>query len=235
MKSIKKFIAVLMLISILVAMLTSLCACTKYPEDYTLEEHIDNITKRVQKKYMDDDNNYTSFTVYPLYDENDKLTHFLVEFEPYGFLFIHLGVQRLQSYFFAVPGMYMYCDTYLNMNWQRYRLCVDGIEPQPYGNHEWVVSEGLAMSIEALNARFESDEEGNIIEYNKSPYYISNVFNDKLYYLEMPTGGVPAIKNGDAFVNLVSMEDFTYKGKNGYTEDSMPPRMLVSFFYSDKL
>lgn len=230
-----KCISVLIVMLLLSMLLISLYGCTKYPEDYTLEEHIDNITKKVQKRFMDGSSEYDSFAVYPLYDENNKLTHFLVEFEPFGFLFIELGIQRFRSNFLTVPGMYMYCKKYCNITWHRYRLCVNGIEPQPYDNHEWIVSEGLAMSIECLNARFEADENGYILEYKKSPYYISNSLNKQLYFLQLPLGGIPAIKRGDMFVNLISMENIEYLGKDGYAEESIPPYLSVEFVFKYKL
>lgn len=216
----------------------SFVGCTRYPEDYTLEEHIKNITKKVQKRYIDSGRyEFDSFEVYPIYDQDDKLSYFLVEFEPQGFLFIHLGVQRFISYFFAVPGMYMYDDQFLDWFWVRYRQAIDGIEPEPYNGHEWVYYDLDPFSSLNINknTRFEADEDCQPIKYYKSPYYISGELNNKLYYLELPNGGIPAVKKDDTYINLVSMESFIYLGKDEYSEESMPPNIFFHFVYSDKL
>ncbi len=215
----------------------SFCGCTRYPEDYTIEEHIKNITKKVQKRYIDSERyEFESFEVYPIYDQDDKLSYFLVEFEPQGFLFIHLGVQRFISYFFAVPGMYMYDDFFLDYNWVRYRQAVDGLEPDSYNGHEWVYYDfHISSSCIDENSRFESNEDGEPIKYYKSPYFISGEINNRLYFLELPDGDIPAVKDNDMYLNLVSMESFTYLGKDEYAEGSILPHFNISFFYMNKL
>ncbi len=58
------------------------------------EKHATRIEKRIQKQYIEESGEFTSFDLYPLYDENDKLKYFLVEFEPCGFLYIEIRTNK---------------------------------------------------------------------------------------------------------------------------------------------
>ncbi len=230
-KLLQKIIAIPIVLVLMCTIAISFCGCTRYPEDYTIEEHIAKISKRVQKRYMDNDDTLESFAIYPVYNEDDKLSYFLVGFEPCGFVFVQLGIQRNIVY-----GMYMRCDTYLNLTWYRYRQCIDGIEPEEYEGNEWIYIEGLSMSFSNSNTRFLSNEDGEIIQYDKSPYFVADVLDSKLYFMELSNGGgIPAVKNNESFVNLVSMESFSFLGENGYHVRSIPPRISIVFFYEDRL
>ena len=54
------------------------CGCTESPDKYTLEQHMERISERVEKRYINDDTRnqtysfITDYNLYPLYDENDK-------------------------------------------------------------------------------------------------------------------------------------------------------------------
>lgn len=199
-----KIIAILVLTLILCISLFSLVGCNKTldPDEYTLEEHIEFITQRVQQRYMKKDEPYTSFAVYPLYDENDKYTHFLVEFEPYGFLMIETHKQETSH--FEYTSMYRRCDAYLcrdgKFGWQRYRY--DGIEEQEIiDGIKW--EKGKVRFIDK-EVYLEVDEQGEYVEYYKSPYAIANVLSQKLYFINSS----PIIEENGKYIDLVSMRAY---------------------------
>ena len=47
---------------------------------------------------------------------------------------------------------------------------------------------------------FEADADGHYVYYQKSPYYVANKLNEKLYYIN----NAPAIKKNDKYYNLIS-------------------------------
>lgn len=72
----KKIIAVLVLLFIFQILIFSLVGCHKTldPDDYTTEEHIEMISKKVQARYIDRENSlYDSFSVYPLYSIDETV------------------------------------------------------------------------------------------------------------------------------------------------------------------
>lgn len=101
-------------IDIMIFAILGLVGCSKKTSQYTEDEHIQRVTERIQKKYIDTDLNWvdneqpTSFDVFPLYNENDKLECFLVEFEPYGFLFIQMRDERNKVFSWAGASTSMY-------------------------------------------------------------------------------------------------------------------------------
>lgn len=80
--------------------------CNKSHRNFTEEVHIQRISERIQARYIDGDERLrpydkptddgeiypkvkaTDFTVHPLYDENDELRYFLVEFQPFGYIYM---------------------------------------------------------------------------------------------------------------------------------------------------
>ena len=78
-------------------LLFSLCICfiwghARQASDYTTEQHIQRMSERIEKRFMAEDNGKrTGFEIKPLYNENGMLNIFLVEFEPYGYLYVHAG------------------------------------------------------------------------------------------------------------------------------------------------
>jgi len=215
-KSGKRFIAVLLIL------LTIFCAifagCSESPDKYTLEEHIERISEKVESRFINNEKsdfygkyNVTQYKLFPLYNQNDELEYFLVEFEPYGFAFISLNTVKKFAF---NQAMYRCEDRYLQDNWQRYRLCIDGQEPEPYEGIQWMAKE----NDENLNFRYEINEEGKFVEYNHSPYMTANALNQKMYLLIVYNGYIPAIKQGNKFINLVSMEEIEYQGYKYYKE-----------------
>ncbi len=212
----KKAIALSLAVICLGLFCFALCGCTIHPierpEDYTLEEHIARITPRIEKRYINPEtrkqeySHITGYKLYPLYDNEDKLQYFLIEFEPYGFASVSM---RKTTPFI---GMYFREEGYMQDSWQRYRVCIDGVEPDPYEGRQWQPMERSYNE----NFRFEVNDNGEFVKYNHSPYAIAGVLDQKLYMLDLHLHGVPAIKQNGKFINLVSMDEFVCEGNLQY-------------------
>ncbi len=158
--------------------------------DFTEEEHIARISQLVEKRYFNEESRYeyTDYTVYPLYDQNDKLTHFLVEFEPYGFVYIFLNEKENSP--------------------------VVGIVATPVSLYSRHLGEGLywqRYTLEDDKRNYEVDEKGEYIYYRDSHYKIADIKNEKRYMIKTyneHTQYFPAVKRGDKFLNLISMQEF---------------------------
>ena len=205
--------------------------CVEYPDKYTLEQHTERISKRVDERYFSDSSAFTDYTLYPLYNDKDELRYFLVEFEPQGFVFVAISsVNTFIKSFFAVTGMYVRDDTYIEDYWQRYRLSVDGREPLPYNGKEW---QNYDVEPYRGNKRFEVDDNGEYVKYFHSPYAVANVLGQKLYFLDVYLGYVPAIKQNGKYVNLISMEEFDYQGRDYYYRDYSKVPCIAVYFIAD--
>jgi hypothetical protein len=90
--------------AVLLLAVFGLSGCGDKASKYTEAEHIQRIAERIQKRYIDADLGWvdreqpTSFEVFPLYDENDKLKYFLVEFESFGFIYILLRDEQRKAF-----------------------------------------------------------------------------------------------------------------------------------------
>ena len=150
------------------------------------------VTERTEKGYKDSDlwdgSSYESFEVYPLYNENEELTHFLVEFEPYGFMFVTL-IKDGQTSIFLGHDRGMYLTEFHLKAWSPY-IPVEtenGYGPKDY---EYIL-----------------DENGERIYYNSSPFKVKEKLNEKKYMLKAATTRsvfVCAVKRGDKYINLMN-------------------------------
>lgn len=192
----KRIIAIFLVILISLIISFNLVGCKA--DYYTEEQHIERISERVKKKLAqwsnsyNSDTVYTGFEVYPLYDENERMTHCLVELEPYGFTIILIKDEELKiwSCIGASTSMYKECSMYNNYyTWSPYEI--DETEP------ELTYSNGI---------RWKLDENGEKICYSKSPYCVTDSLNKRKYLIEEKSSGayICAIKNGDTFFNLIS-------------------------------
>lgn len=176
-----------------------------------------------------------------MYNENDELTHFVVEFEPYGFVWVELHTETYLKNHYGYIGMYWIDESYLTDDWRRYRVSLDDTEPEPYEGHSWIRDDDYSYS--SQNRYYEVDDNGDYIENNKSPYSLAGVENSKLYWLKTYLGGIPAIKEGDYYINLVSMERFhkgAYKGQDYYEKNNGEhgkniAHVYISFFKTETL
>ncbi|MGN0744494.1 MAG: hypothetical protein ACI4MZ_04390 [Christensenellales bacterium] len=194
----RKIISMLILTVLLSMLLFSLYGCTKTPEDYTLDEHMKNISKRIEEKYLQDGETYN---VYPVYTQNDVLKYFLVEFSTDRCIFIM--VRETDFEFRLLNGKYSIYAPDKYIAWNRYRR-EENLEKETYG-----VS--IIWSSEKVDGvYYEADANGEKIEYKRSPYSIANVLQEKKYLIEIGEHeAIPAVKTGNStYLNLVSMIEF---------------------------
>ncbi len=189
---------------IALSLLLLLCICFIWghahkASDYTTEQHIQRMSERIENRFMAEDNGkWTGFEIKPLYNENEELNIFLVEFEPYGYLYVLVGdeLNKVFGWLGISTSMYTLSNSTITRTWSPYTLNSTTSEK------EWIL-----------------DEEGNKIVYNRSPFYVANEGNAKYYFLENEGGYyIPAIKTDEDFINLISGEKFRFQ--NGQPETS---------------
>lgn len=203
----RKFFIIL-LISILI-ITTGVCGCYVFPKKanmFTEVEHIERITERFQQKLYnmpgDDGITVESFSVYPLYNQNEELSMFLVEIEPFGFTFVGLRDESydLLSCSNGKTSMYKVSDFYGADTWSPY-----------------IVDETSSQSNTDNNKIYILDENGERIYYKKSPYYVTDNIDKRKYLIETQGAEyICAIKEDGKFINLISGESFTVENVNEY-------------------
>lgn len=175
---------------------------------YTTEQHIERISERVQERFIDT-GAHESFKLYPLYNQDDKLTHFLVEFPEDGYLYIDLSFKLIFGH-----DMYQCNNDTEYCRWYRYRYDIDS--PAYDESIVWkYAGEGAKGGIEADNGGFirkkayvEVNENGKAITRTISHYAAAGVGEDEKRYLIKTTENnyIPAVKRDGKYLNLVSME-----------------------------
>ncbi len=200
----KRKIAAVVLVGLLsfVTMASTGCAAER-ASYFTEEEHLARVTERIEKKYMTEDGKFTSFAVYPLYNEKDKLQYFLVEFEPQGFVYVKIRDKWYNNIFESMHSLYGVSNTPPITPWYRYTIDPTKSQPEPY-----------------TDKCIERDENGEMVIRYKSPYAEAGVVNEKRYLLSIKKENnesatlVPAIKTDEGYLNLVSMSKLLIE--NGY-------------------
>ncbi len=180
-------------IVLVIVCLFSICfsfGCDK-ASNYTEEEHIARITERIKNKDFSWALTYESFEVYPLYNQNEEVEYFLVEFEPFGFMFVNL---RDTTFVFcninnAGNSMYKRTDFY----------CEGQSTWSPYSRDKTTGDKVYFL-----------DENGEKLIYTKSPYYVTQNMNSKKYLIETsnPSDYICAIKKDEVYLNLISGSNF---------------------------
>lgn len=186
-------------------MIFSLSACNKKANDFSEEEHLQRVTEWIQARYIhgderlrpydkpnDDGKIYpkvkaTDFAVYPIYDENDDLRYFLVEFDPFGYLYVRIRNEQLKgfSWLGASTSMYMLSSIAGEPAWTPYTI-------------------DIANSTDEI---WEIDENGEKIVYAQSPFSVRGIKDEKRYLLNFD-GYIPAVKREGKFINLISNSEF---------------------------
>lgn len=172
-----------------------LCFCLigcEFTIDITLEEHYNYIKKIIEEDYTEDIAMYGQYEIYTVYDEQDDYAYFLIEFELDRAIFIKIDKSNNKYYTHSHQ-----------FSWKK---CKSVFVPRDDGY----------MSASFKLDYYDKDKEGNINKYHNSPYNYYNVLEEKLYLLFIYRDGksegayVPAIKKGNNFLNLISMEEFEY-------------------------
>lgn len=206
----KKIIAVV-LILLLIGMIGVVFGNGK-AEWYTEAEHLERIRKRIQKRYIEGDevlrkynffNNdqstgsikATGFEVYPLYDENEQMKYCLVEFQPYGYLYVLIRDEQLKPFSFlgASTSMYMLSSRNGELSWTPYVR-----DESAEGGFVW-----------------ERDENGVLPSYPQSPFAVRGMKDERKYLIiyrvqnaQSTKVTLPAVKRGGKYINLYSNEEF---------------------------
>ncbi len=159
---------------------------------FSEEQHVKRITKRLDKKLKEFNVvDYESYQLFPLYDENENLTHFLIEFEPYGFMFISVKDPNfLISCIGGSGSMYLRSDLLgYKKTWSPYVIDESNSQPQPDIDKKWIL-----------------DENGEKIIYNRSPYCVTDNLNERKYLIQISHSDyICCVKTGENFLNLIGL------------------------------
>ncbi|MFA5692074.1 MAG: hypothetical protein WC907_00530 [Acholeplasmataceae bacterium] len=193
----KKIIVILLIIIIFVVTSLLLIRYHSDPNFFSEKTHLKNVEKRVKSRFDDND-----FLVYPLYNKDDKLTHFMIEFESGEFKFIKLYKPDMISILvplFSGPRTMYRLGLNSNYPWQRYTYDISLDENG--------------------NKKYDENYEGTDL-YN-SPFIEAGYENEKRYLLN---DYVLAVKIDGKFFNLISMEYVV--------GDEWQPHYYVDYIYS---
>ena len=177
---------------------------------YSEEQHIKRVSKRIDNHFKDwkygNGERYESYKVYPLYEKDDTLQYFLVEFEPFGFSVIRLNkYERRRNVLFRAYSVSMYLE--------------GGIYDD---KRTWSPNnDDLTIDKSQSNADMKDDKEIKI-GYSKSPYFVTGYINDKKYFIKYDGGRyICAIKKGNKFVNLISGAEFDVEKSESLEKQSI--------------
>ena len=186
-------------ILVLISVVIVFSGCGRKVSNYSVEEHIQRISERVRNTtWLIDD--FEDFDVYPLYDKDEKLKFFLLEFNPHGFGFIFVQDEPpvLTSCLYAHKSMYIVSANYYYKEQTWFRYVADKNGPP--------LSDFVEMAPSSKKGTPIFDEKGEIIKYDKSPYYVSGNVNEKKYVFETEDSSefICAVKKDEKFINLIS-------------------------------
>ena len=197
------------------------------PKAKTINERINEISEIVERRYIAT-GKFDGYEIFPLYNEDNEIKHFLIEFAPTGYLYVDfrdVEVKGLIGAIFEKKGNFAQYSVG-NKNelekWHRYRLCINGQEPEPFEGRKWVSitqEKYLLLNVERdwdKNYRYEYDgQTREFLLYTDSHFKVANIQSERRYLLKITGGGgyVPAVKVGTKYLNLVSMEEIIYSDK----------------------
>ncbi len=200
----KKLISRILVFVFLFCIAMNFVGCSKKVDDFSVEEHIQRIAERIEtgKSYWwyPTEETYEDFEAYPLYDKNEELKYFLIEFEPCGFVFVAIQDEPsiFTSFLYAHKSMYVLSpDIYGKENpWTPY-IRNENSPPLPSLKEGWSGNGNGDLIL---------DENGNMIVYDKSPYFVTGNINEKKYLLQTDCSYefIFAVKENGKFVNLIS-------------------------------
>ncbi len=198
-KRIRRIIICIVVVIFLLSLIFLTCVTIK-ADYFTEEQHIKRISRRFQKKYMNEGSEIDSFEVYPIYDENENISMFLIECNPYGFMF----VEAIDYGPLIIVPLILGSTMYLGSRFYGHKNSAYATwTPYTYdenGEYNWAL-----------------DESGEKICYSTSPYRVQDKMKERKYIFQSERGGyVCAVKDGANFVNLISGRYFEFK--NGKME-----------------
>ena len=195
------------IVAMILAVITAFCfaGCAEKASDFSDEEHFERVAKLVEKRYMQDSEDYTGYKLYSLYNENDKLAFFLVDLEPRGYVYIQINEKDLSK----SGGRSMYTRNYEeSWIWRRYTVEI---------GHDAYMTNNSGQTVCCEDTKWITDENGEITDYYDSHFKVANIGEEKRYLLKIHQNGhygfIPAVKRGEQYLNLVSMELMDYESQ----------------------
>lgn len=211
MQKVKRIIVWIVAISVMLGIGSSFVGCDDLvaiideASNYTEEEHLQRVSALVEKRYMKEGSEYTSYEVHPVYDEYEDLSYFVVDFEPEGYVYIYLN-KKIVSF---GPSMYLR-DPDESEFWRPYTYAPGAECTVPDENGELVTHHDVM---------YKQDEEGNYYGFRISHFKAVNIVDEKRFLFQIyddagsKRGYAPAVKRGDKYFNLVSWEEFEFYPK----------------------
>lgn len=219
----KSKIALLCFLAVVVVSITAGCIWIEVANDpklYSDEEHFENVSEIAEKKL-----GKSNYNIETLYDANDNVYGFLVEYhtepETYDVVMIHEP-----TFLQKAAGVSMYCCS--DGSFMRYKIVNDDTSELEENGIHWARPGKQGLKIDRNGDIFgrlynddhpgrlwEINENGNAVMHTVSPYRLADENEEKKYFLEINVAGkteyIPAVKTGDKFLNLISLEEFDYK------------------------
>ena len=194
MKKSKVFCVIMAVCSLFAAALCT--GCSIMASSYSEEQHMQRIRERAEERFLGEGSEYTGLEVYPIYNEYDELKYALIEFEPQGFLYVHIG-ERADPW----KGMYT-LDEREPESWMPYRVKEGATEE---------VTDENGHVITFHDREFFRDENGDAIIYHQSHFKVAGIENERRYLLSIVSVShgsgsdalIPAVKRGEQYLNLV--------------------------------
>ena len=175
--NVKKIIRITILLIILITIPTTIMCRSSCM--YSEKGHYRRIQKRIEERFITT-GLYEEYELYPLYDEEDKLRYFVVEFSPTDYRVISIN-----KYDFGCLGASMY-SLFETNPWQRYVL----------ENGEKVYEKDKDG-----NDIFYNQSPYKVAGIKDEKRYLMCVQQDSNFNY------VPAVKRGDKYLNLISMKE----------------------------
>ena len=175
--NIKKIIKITILLIILITIPTTIMCRSSCM--YSEKGHYRRIQKRIEERFIET-GVHKEYELYPLYDEEDKLRYFVVEFSPTDYRVISIN-----KYDFGCLGASMY-SLFETNPWQRYVL----------ENGEKVCEKDKDG-----NDIFYNQSPYKVAGIKDEKRYLMCVQQDSNFNY------VPAVKRGDKYLNLISMKE----------------------------
>lgn len=167
----------------------------------TDEEQLSEVTQLATKKFIEDGyvngtdiekGKYTDLTVYPLYNDKNEVEFFLIDFAPAGYAYVKSMIKY--KYNNGCGRLFVSAGDYIvsyGKPWSRY--CRNEIDT------------GFV-------------DRSNETLYNDSHFKVADIGNERKYLIlfksDKMSGYIPAVKRGDKYLNLISME--LYNPDNEY-------------------
>ena len=174
--NVKKIIRITILLIILIIIPTTIMCRSSCM--YSEKGHYRRIQKRIEERFIET-GVHKEYELYPLYDEEDKLRYFVVDFPT------NYHIIRINKYDLGCLGVSMYTLSINNL-WQRYVL----------ENGEKVYEKDKDG-----NDIFYNQSPYKVAGIKDEKRYLMCVQQDSNFNY------VPAVKRGDKYLNLISMKE----------------------------